>query len=37
MAKSAPSVIKAAIVYPLAAVGLLAIYLHYWGKKLGGA
>ena len=25
------------VVYPLAAVGVLAIYLHYWGKKLGAA
>lgn len=25
------------VVYPLAAVGLLAIYLHYWGKKLGAS
>lgn len=25
------------IVYPLAGVGLLAIYLHYWGKKLGSS
>lgn len=25
------------VVYPLAAIGLLAIYLHYWGKKLGAS
>jgi hypothetical protein len=23
------------VVYPLAAVGVLALYLHYWGRKLG--
>lgn len=25
------------VVYPLAAVGVLALYLHYWGKKLGAS
>lgn len=25
------------VVYPLAAIGALSIYLFYWGKKLGGS
>lgn len=36
MARTKPSPTRF-VVYPLAAVGLLALYLHYWGKKLGGS
>jgi hypothetical protein len=36
MAKSS-STIAPWLVYPLAAVGALAIYLHYWGRKLGSS
>jgi hypothetical protein len=31
------SPVPSLVVYPLAAVGLLAIYLHYWGRKLGAS
>ena len=25
------------VIYPLAAVGAFALYLHYWGRKLGSS
>jgi hypothetical protein len=33
--RSSPLVVVPLVVYPLAAVGVMAIYLHYWGRKLG--
>lgn len=37
MAKGLPSVVVIwpLVVYPLAGIGVMAIYWHYWGKKLG--
>lgn len=39
MAKSLPTVVVIwpLVVYPLAGIGALAIYLHYWGRKLGAS